>query len=126
MTKQAAPTKWADTTARRVAIRLAYLGWTQEHLGIAIATAEGRDNPLATATIRKALRGRPVKNPAGKTLRHEVTPEWLRRMAIALGCPIRTLYPRRDFEGLVKPPRPAFPVWPPRNATVAAEGRDSE
>lgn len=52
------PARWKDTFKKRVEIRLAYLGWTQDDLGAALAIVEGRDTPYNSASLRPYLSGR--------------------------------------------------------------------
>ena len=72
--------------ARRVAVRMAYLGWTQDDLGRAIASNEGRDGPIGAACLRGALRG--VKRYPWAT--------WGPRIARALGVSEQELEPNTD------------------------------
>lgn len=84
------PKRVTDTTAHRVDVRLAFLGWTRAHLGAQIAYDEGRETPIADPAIRALLVGRRRIEP------------WLPRIAKALGLKVEDLEPGFDTANLVR------------------------
>ncbi len=91
------PGRWSDTFKRRVEVRLAYLGWTQDQLGAALAIVEGRGTPYDSASLRPYFSGR--RNVDGMK----------KRLAVAMGVTVLSLTPGESFDGLLVASTRRFP-----------------
>ena len=86
-----------DTTARRVQLRLVFMGWSQERLGVELGTLDGT-RALTGAAIRNYLCGRRPwehRNPL------DPSPSPIDRFARALGLPVGALRPGTPWDRLV-------------------------